>query len=627
FGDGFATVVDPSDPRFGYAMSQGGMLMRFDLVTGERRSIRPWAPDTVDLRFNWNAGIAIDPFDPRTIYYGSQFVHMSPDRGDTWRILSPDLTTNRKEWQEQAKSGGLTLDVTAAENFTTILTIAPSAVERGVIWVGTDDGNVQLTRDGGQTWTNVVRNIRGVPANSWVPHVEPSKFDAGTAFAVFDNHRRGDFKPYVYRTTDYGRSWTSIATPAIQGFAHVIEQDPIEPNLLFLGTEQGMWVSLNGGRSWRKWTAGLPTVPVTGLIVHPRDHDLVIGTHGRAVYILDDLGPLRALARNPELQRQALHMFDIPTTIQYTVKQVDGYRFPADAMFRGENRPYGALITYVVTPSATPASPAARAAGARADTAAAGQDPQRAKIEVLDATGKVIRDFNGPAEAGIHRVAWNLRTNGFKRPPSDEEENEPEEFRPQGPAVLPGSYTVRIKANGQEATQRVEIVSDPREEYTLEARRVKFERLMMVGRQQELAVEALERLRQTDKAIDLVLQMTRDDTTKRELRQSADSLKQKVQELWEVFTGPRNLQGIVRSSDAVLAKLGFAYGALASSSDAPTEAQMTYHRQGEEALREALPRVNRFLTEDVERFRQQVQAAGFSIFPETTPIRAEAAMR
>ncbi|MFQ5630238.1 MAG: hypothetical protein ACE5I1_15825, partial [bacterium] len=285
-GDGFAVLPDLGNPaRFGYAMSQGGNLYRFDLITGERKNIKPAHPDGLFLRFNWNAAIAQDPFDHSTIYYGSQFMHKSTDRGNSWEIISPDLTTNDPEKQKQIESGGLSYDATGAENHTTIMTIAPSPVQQGVIWVGTDDGNVQLTRDGGATWSNVVKNIKDVPSGTWVTHIEASKFDMAEAFVAFDNHRRSNWTTYVYKTTNYGKSWTSLATEDLTGFVHVLEQDPVAHNLLFAGTEFGLHISIDGGKSWKKWTQGFPTAPVRALVVHPHEHDLVIGTHGRAAWI------------------------------------------------------------------------------------------------------------------------------------------------------------------------------------------------------------------------------------------------------------------------------------------------------------------------------------------------------
>ena len=243
FGDGFRTLPDPTDSTTGYAMSQQGYVHRWTLDTGERRGIRPAPHDDTPLRFNWNAAIAIDPFDPATIYFGSQFVHRSADRGLTWEVLSEDLTTNNPEWQKQDESGGLTLDVTGAENFTSIVTISPSPVTQGVVWAGTDDGRIHVSRDAGRSWTSVENNVPGVPANTWVPHIEPSRFDAGTAFVVFDDHRRSNWKTYVYKTTDYGTTWKSLGRDPLRGYALSLAQDTVNRDLLFLGTEFGLWVT------------------------------------------------------------------------------------------------------------------------------------------------------------------------------------------------------------------------------------------------------------------------------------------------------------------------------------------------------------------------------------------------
>jgi photosystem II stability/assembly factor-like uncharacterized protein len=615
FGDGFATVSDPNEPRFGYAMSQGGFIVRFDKETGERKALRPAHPEGVPLRFNWNAGIAIDPFDG-AVYYGSQFVHKSSDRGETWSIISPDLTTNDPEKQRQLESGGLTYDVTAAENHTTILTIAPSPVERGVIWVGTDDGNVQLTRDGGRSWSNVVDRIRGVPANTWVPHIEPSRFDGGTAFVVFDDHRRGNNRPYLYRTTDYGRTWQSLVTPALEHFLHVIEQDPADPDVLYLGSEFGMYVSLDGGRSWSLWRHGLPRVPVQALIVHPRDHDLVIGTHGRAAYVLDDVRPLRALSHEPAIAERTLHLFEIPPAIQYRAAQVAGIRFTADAMFHGENRPYGALLTYSVGDTSGGAA-GSGGSGSEGRSGQAGEraDSVKAKIEVLDSGGTILRTFDGPAKPGINRAAWNLRRDGFKRLRDDDET--PEEFLPPGPDVLPGTYTVRVIVRTDTASQTVEVRPDPRRPGVLEARQAKLDALMRAGRRQETAVEAVERLRRARNGIDDVLERLKgkEDSTSRALRTAGDSLKTRLTEVETLFTNPRDVQGIRNDPDAVLSTINLAYSQLSSSWDAPTEAQLRYLSQAETRLREVLPRANAALTEDVARYRERVIAAGVEIFP------------
>ncbi|HUF50776.1 MAG TPA: hypothetical protein VMN60_08085 [Longimicrobiales bacterium] len=456
FGDGFAALADPRDPNLGYSMSQGGNLRRFNLATGEERDIMPPAPAGTKLRFNWNAGIALDPHDPDVLYYGSQLLHMSRDRGESWSAISPDLTTNDPEKQQQAESGGLTLDVTAAENHTTILTIAPSPVARGVIWVGTDDGNVQITRDGGATWTNVVSRIRGVPGATWVPHIEASKHAAGTAYVVFDNHRRGDWTTYVYRTRDYGATWQPLSA-GVDGYAHAIEEDPEEPNLLFLGTEFGLYISLDAGQSWRKWTPGpYPASASTmALVVHPRDHDLAIGTHGRGAWIVDDIRPLRALARDMRIAANDLHVFDSPPAIQHTRGISGPFYFPGDTRYQGPNRPYGALISYWVGADAAQAhaadpgsaSLAPQTGGFGAQPASGGRGP--ARIEVL-AGDSVVRTLRGPSKYGVNRIAWALERAGIRQP--GDSANAPE---PRGPEVLPGTYRVRVTLGDDSAEGRV----------------------------------------------------------------------------------------------------------------------------------------------------------------------------
>lgn len=611
-------------------MSQGGNLRRFNLVTGERKDIRPPAPDSVKLRFNWNAGIAIDPFDPNTLYYGSQFVHKSTDRGDTWTIISPDLTTNDPQKQKQDESGGLTLDVTAAENHTTILTIAPSPVQQGVLWVGTDDGNVQITQDGGKTWQNVVKNIKGLPANTWCPHIEASKFDAGTAYAVFDDHRRSNWTTYVYKTENFGKSWKSLTknNPVagkpnqIWGYAHVIEQDPVKKDLLYLGTEFGLFISFDDGGHWMKWTHGVPTVAVRALAVHPRDHALIIGTHGRAAYILDDVRPFRTVTA--ELLAKPLHLFEIPPYYQHQIKQVDGYRFPADAMFRGENRRYGAMITYSVNikEEAKKAAAPRRRQAARMRPGGPGmgregaQKKKQAKIEIYDATGALVRKMDGPLDKGINRVFWNLQRDGFKFPQVG---GSGRRRGPRGgPPVLLGSYTVKVKIDSLEATRPVEIKADPRVNVPMAERQEKLEMQIRLGEKVEIIAEAVERIQKTQKAIDTVLERMREDTSAaaKQVKRSGRQLKKKLTEVSNKFIDPPGRQGIYPRDKTVVNRLGSVYFSLSSSIDAPTAAQKTAARQAEALLQTTLEELNNVFARDVADFKQKVEAANFTLFPE-----------
>jgi photosystem II stability/assembly factor-like uncharacterized protein len=600
FGDGFAAAVDPQDPDYLYSMSQGGFINRVDQRTGEWKSIRPQRPaDGTELRFNWNAGLAVDPFQAGTIYYGSQFVHRTSDRGQTWEIISPDLTTNNPEWQKQEESGGLTKDVTAAENYTTIVAIAPSPVQQGVIWVGTDDGNVQVTRDGGQSWTNVVRNVRGVPANSWVPNIEASRFDAGTAYVAFDNHRRGDFAPYVYKTTDFGRTWQSLSGNGLDGYAYVVEEDPADPRLLWVGTEFGLFFSLNGGRSWEKWTHGFPTVPVHDVETHPRDHALAVGTHGRAAWIIDDVRPLRAMTADPRLGERPLHLFEVPAAVQAQRGLRGPFYFPGDAQFDGENRPYGALISYHVG-------------------AAAASDTAKAKIQIVEAD-TVVRELEGSRKAGVNRVVWDLRQKGFRMVVP---EDAPDEFRPQGPEVLPGRYAVRVIAAGDTATGTVEVLPDPRREVTVIARQRKREATLEAARTIERVADAVTRLRATARSLDFVQGMLADslqlpaavDSARRAgLAERADSVEKKLDALLNQLRLPGNTIGIVEDRSAA-SELAEVYGALESSTDEPTEGQMDELRRRQQRVEEILQRVESFYSTEIGALRRELEAAGVGLF-------------
>jgi photosystem II stability/assembly factor-like uncharacterized protein len=445
FGDGFDVEPDPENPDCGYAMTQGGALYYYNTRTARRLSIRP-TPSEIKHRYSWNAALAVDPFKPKTIYYGSQFVHRSPDKGLTWEIISPDLTSNDPQKQRQSSSGGLTPDVTAAENHTTILRIAPSPLKEGLIWVATDDGHIQLTRDGGQTWDLVSSTLtRKDSARSPVPHgssavyIEPSHFDPATAFTVFDDHQRANWTPYVFVTHDYGKSWRSLATRDIDGFCHVIKQDRKNPDLLFLGTEFGLFFSLDGGSSWSKWTSGFPTVPVREVQIHPRDDDLIIATHGRAIYILDHIASLREM--NEAILKKELHLFTINPTLLYQPGWGGAFVAPGDGTFSGQNRPLGAFVDYVFNPVKT-----------------AQKTALVVKVEILDAEGRLLRTLMPVSRPGHNRLVWDLRQMSLEGPwPTAAQYGDP-----PGLLVLPGTYTIRLSSAGKSVSGQVEVRPDPR---------------------------------------------------------------------------------------------------------------------------------------------------------------------
>ena len=663
-GDGFETLPDPTDSLQGYALWQGGNLSRWNWRTGESKEIKPAPPAGVALRFNWNAGLALDPFDPKTVYLGSQFLHRSTDRGETWTIVSPDLTTNNPEWQKAGESGGLTRDASNAENHTTIVTIEPSKKERGLIWVGTDDGRLQVTRDGGATWTSVEGNVQGVPANTWVPAVEASTHAAGTAFAVFDNHRRSDWTPYVVRTDDYGKSWRSLATPALRGYALAIVQDPVDPDLLFLGTEFGLWVSLDGGKGWTRWSNGFPTVSVMDLAIQPRDSDLIIATHGRALWIVDDISPLRGLGAQGLAEK--LRLFPVADAGQYWQPAEDGgFGFGATE-FRGASRPYGAGITFVANGDALPiadrdrdrerliaerkaeaekASRAAAAATAKdagkkeaekkeADTTEAdtkesdGKEAAKATLEIRDAAGQRVRRLKVDAKRGLNRVFWDLSRDSFKRPPS----STPEEpgFNPSGPQVPPGRYEVVLTLGGEERRTFVNVLADPSSGNSAADWQARWQAILEAGSLNDAAVAAIERIGATRRDLDAVgerirlanVEALRNETVKADalpLAKEAKAVREGLEKLETRFWWPHETVGITPDID-ILSRLAYVRGYLGSSWSRPSANHLEYLRQARQQLETALSDLNAFYAKEVEAYRTSLAAQKVELVPAVAPL-------
>lgn len=653
-GDGFDVVPDPEDSLHGYSMSQGGFLVRWNLRSGEVRGIKPPEkdPDNDRLRFNWNAGIAQDPFEPGTIYYGSQYLHKSTDRGASWTVISSDLTTDNPEWQKQAESGGLTPDVTGAENFTTILAISPSPVQQGVIWVGTDDGRVHVTRDGGKTWESVEKNLRGVPANTWVPHIRASKFDAASVFIVLDNHRRDDDKPYAFRTDDWGKTWQSLVDQRrgeIHGYALAIDQDPVDRDLLFLGTEHGVFVSNDAGRSWMKWRHGLPaTVSAMDLVVHPRDHDLVVATHGRAIYVLDDIAPLRELT--VETMREPLHFYPSSPGVLHDFGPGSGNLRGGAGELRAESRPYGVLLTYSLNAPGLPhpleekerarkekERAEARQAAGETKPAAAEEEGEKSKepkvkIRIANASGKVVRTIEAPAKLGLNRTAWDLGRDAWRQPPTDNRgfPREPE----SGPAVPPGTYNVTVSYGGHEAKGTVQVAAAPAIGNTEADWQTREEAVFRLGRLQEATVEAIERIASARQDINAVLQKLQPQDKKKAesdaakedpnkpLKDAARNLQKELTEMERRLWNPPDVRGIVEERD-LLNKVDAASFPVLSTWEAPSPTARTYLEQAEVVARKTFADFNQLFAEDVAAFRAKVAEAKIELLPDQAPITIE----
>src|SRR5438128_1228737 len=455
-GDGFWMFPDPADADYIYAEYQGGNVARVNRHTHEARNIQPRPDYKEKLRYNWNTPIALSPNEKGTIYIGAQFLFRSRDHGQTWERISPDLTTNDPQKQKQEQSGGVTVDNSSAEMHTTIYSISESPKDKNLIWVGTDDGNLQLTRDAGRTWTNVVGNVPGLPKNSWVSWVQASNFDAATAYAAFDRHTFGDMAPYVFRTTDYGKTWTPLVNAqdakGVRGYAHVIKEDLEKPDLLLLGTEFGLCVSIDSGKNWAQFKGNhFPAVAVRDLAIQPRENDLVLATHGRGIWIVVDIVPLRNLTNDITSQEVA---FVSARPVQQRIEGTGGWA-NGDAVFVGDNPPDAAVITYY----------------------------QRTrhlfgklKIEILDSTGRVIDEVPASKRPGLNRVTWSMREKPPRVPPAAQIAFS----GTRGPRLVPGNYTVRLTKAGKVYETKLNVGFDRRAKFTLEDRKAQYDAAMKV---------------------------------------------------------------------------------------------------------------------------------------------------
>ena len=634
-GDGFETLPDNDDPRQGYSLSQGGNLVRWNVATGERREAKPVPPSPdVKLRFNWNAALALDPFDPAVVYLGSQFVHRSKDRGATWEVISPDLTTNNPEWQKQEESGGITVDASSAENATTLITLSPSQLEKGLIWAGSDDGRIHVTRDAGATWTSVEKALPSAPANAAVAAIEASPQAAGTAFAVLDAHRRGDLAPHVYRTDDFGKSWKSLvsASSGITGYALSIVQDPVKKELLFLGTELGLYASLDGGASWLHLPKAIPTASVMDLAIHPRDHDLVIATHGRGVYILDDIRPFREL--EGPLLAEPLHLFAGAPAQQHVRAQMDGASSPGAGEFAGDSRPYGALVTFSLNAPALPISgeeepPSAgrgRGRGRGDDEPEGGADAARSRVDlrVTDAAGKLVRSFDVPARHGVTRAAWDLSRDAFRRFPRAPDAGPLPEWAGSGPEVPPGDYTVTVRFKDLRASAKVTILADPRSKTTPEEWARRWAAVERAGAATERAVDAAQRIRRTRDDVGAIEERfrrrnetVRDPAERRKasqppLMKEAAALRKSLTEWENKLYPPPEERGLVAPL-RVSHDLQAASGAIGSSWAAPTPTQLERLKRAEERLAAYLADLDAFFAQDVAAFKEKAVKEGVAL--------------
>jgi photosystem II stability/assembly factor-like uncharacterized protein len=603
------TYADPADPNMVWTSGQAGFLQHFDLRTGLARDVNPW-PDRgwpiADLKYRmqWTFPVAISPHDPRRVYVGSQHVHQSMDQGQTWTVISPDLTTNDKT--KQQSSGGLTPDNTSVEFYCVLFAIAESPREKGVIWAGSNDGLVHVTRDGGTNWTNVTKNIPGLPPWGTVTNIEPSRHDAGTAYITVDLHQVNDRTPYVYKTADYGATWKSLGATiprSVFSYAKCVREDPVRRGLLYLGTENGLYVSFDDGGQWMPLQSTLPHAPVSWVTVQEHFNDLVVATYGRGIWILDDITPLQQL--DDKVRSAKVHLFAPRAAYRFLTR-------PVLPMYMGEendppstvghNPPYGASINYYLDPAWS----------------------GRVSIEIRDPDGRLIRTLKGTESAGINRVWWDLRHESTRRPTlrtsplgrSDIGVG-PDGTRafPVGgtfaPLVQPGTYSVTLKAGGAELSQPLVVRKDPNSLGSEEGIRAQTRIVLDVRDRLNAFTDLIDEIEITRSQLsDIRASLLRTPRWKA-LVARVDDLDSKLVAIEGEFFDPR----ITSAGDSfyyppgLLSKLQGLAGAIAGSDFQPTGAQLevygmyselwsTVRRRFDQLLKDDLPAFNRLLIEN-----------------------------
>jgi hypothetical protein len=595
--------------------SRGGIVVRFDERTRTGQNVEVWPLSTgghsaaeVEYRFVWDAPFTISPHDHNTIYTGSQFVHMSKDGGRSWRVISPDLTRNDKS--KQQSSGGLTPDNIGVEYGDVVYAIAESRAQPGVIWAGTNDGLVQVTRDAGKTWTNVTANVPNILPWGSVRHIEPSKYDPGSAYIIVDGHQENNRDPWVYRTKDFGKTWRLIVTGiphSVVSYAHIIREDPVRRGLLYLGTEGGLFVSFDDGDHWQPMQLGMPHAPVYGLVIQEHFNDLVVATYGRGFFILDDLSPLQKLT--PEVTASAATLF--APRAAYRFRDIEANVAPNDDPTAGTNPPYGADINYWL--------------GAAAGTAS---------VAILDATGKTVRTIQGTTRAGLNRVYWDLSNEPSKtarmrtKPLYDAEFTMDADGTRPAPgfgtlSVLmpPGRYTVRLTAAGKTMTQPLEVLKDPNERVTALDMTASIDLLKKVQSDMTTSADMLLTIESVRAQLDsLAAQIG--NSSMADVRSQGDSLGRKFVvvegNLIDVRMTGRG-QDEVRYPAKLGAQLNYVAGGIAASDFAPAAQQQKVSQVLAKQVRDTHAALQSLINTDLAKFNTLLRSRGLKTIDATVP--------
>lgn len=569
WGDGFAVVRDRANPDILYFESQGGSAVRRHISSNEVKPISPFEEKgEKKLRFNWNTPIAQSPTNNKTLYIGSQYLHRSYNHGDTWERISPDLTTNDSAKYNPTESGGVTKDNTSAENHCTIYSIAESPIDEKIIWIGTDDGNIQVSTSGGKSWENITASLAAlVPKHTWVSCVEPSHFDKATIYATLDNHTRGDHKTYILKSTNYGRSWKQLTSDSLRGFAHVIREDLVNKDLLFVGTELGLFVSIDGGETWANFRNEIPNVPVRDMVIHPKEHDLIIATHGRGVFIIDDINPLRALKKNV-LAEELVFLPTRPTEMSFS----SGFQeFSGSDEFNASNPNNSARIAYYLK--------ARHMIG-------------EMKVDILDKkTNQVIATIPAAKRKGVNLLSWDMSTNPPRVAISQNTGG-----GNWGYTVLSGEYTVRVTKNGKEYSTNLVINEDKKSIHKPQDRIAQYEAMKKMWLMIDDLAFIAEQTTSTRDSLRMILSKAGSSS---QAKTKGDKIIATLDSLHKTMIAEKNSL-FADTEDKLREKLANIYGTVSQFAGKPSEEQMKRIGNLDQELFNTRKRLNDILTKDIK---------------------------
>jgi photosystem II stability/assembly factor-like uncharacterized protein len=628
FGDGFDVVPFRSNSRYGYSMSQQGYVGFYDRETGYSRSVRPLHPDTTELRFNWNSAIAQDPFDDCGVYFGSQFVHHSIDCGESWKIISPDLTSNDPDKQKSGESGGLTYDATGAENHTTILAVAPSSFDKNTIWAGTDDGKLQLTRDGGESWTDLYGRLPSAPNHGWIAQIELSSHNEGEAFVVVNNYRQNDYRPYTYHTTDFGKTWRSLINSTISEFVLCVVQDPEVENLLFLGADNGLFVSFDKGQTWNHFKDNFPQVQVSDLKIQAREKDLVIGTFGRSFWVLDDIEVLRGIAKNKNLLDQEFDLLASNDGYLLSYRSVDGVRFKAQGDYTGENDNNRRLtLNAWKKPSEKPKEKQKKKDGKKGNDKKGAEkknedkkdsklkkDKEKVYLTVLDSRGDTVRNFSHKLKDGFNRFGWRMNSNGVEGPSKNERKKDRDPV--SGGDVLPGVYKIVAVHNDIKDSINVTVHVDPRRSIDIADLKSKRDASLVLNKEIEAAHDAYELIRAARKSIDMTKSLLKDqeDSIVDQFKSIHKDFAKELDSLEVLFFGEVVKKGIKRSQHTLNGDIWTARRYISASTGSPKGTAEIAINKLKQEVSKVVNGVNDFFDEDWDNYKDKVAKLQPQIF-------------